>query len=247
MRRPSWRCARCPDQHRRRIRRLLARQPHVAEGIHAPRFESEPRALAYARRLGEFLQSADTKRWRAAPPAGNRDPVSGHIFFLGFPRSGTTLLEVVLEGHPDVVSLEENELLIDSACANSCGARGSRAALRAMPRYWSAARSILGRLAPVPASTCRDKSSWTSIRSTRSSCRSSHACSRSEDPVRLSRSARCRLELLSASISNERADLRTADAAGRRALLRCRHAARRLPHQRPEARYVPRAARGCRD
>ena len=30
---------------------------------------------------------------------------------LGFPRSGTTLLEVVLEGHPDVVSLEENELL----------------------------------------------------------------------------------------------------------------------------------------
>jgi hypothetical protein len=35
------------------------------------------------------------------------------VFVLGFPRSGTTLLEVVLEGHPRVASLEENELLID--------------------------------------------------------------------------------------------------------------------------------------
>jgi len=33
---------------------------------------------------------------------------------LGFPRSGTTLLEVILEGHPDVVSLEEKESFIDS-------------------------------------------------------------------------------------------------------------------------------------
>lgn len=81
--------------------------------IHAPRFDAEPRALAYARRLGELLQSADPTRWRAAPPAGNRDPASGHIFVLGFLRSGTTLLEIVLEGHPQVVSLEENESLID--------------------------------------------------------------------------------------------------------------------------------------
>jgi Sulfotransferase family len=36
------------------------------------------------------------------------------VFLLGFPRSGTTLLEVVLEGHPDVVSIEENELFIDA-------------------------------------------------------------------------------------------------------------------------------------
>jgi len=36
------------------------------------------------------------------------------VFLLGFPRSGTTLLEVILEGHPDVISLEEKESLIDS-------------------------------------------------------------------------------------------------------------------------------------
>jgi hypothetical protein len=35
------------------------------------------------------------------------------VFLLGFPRSGTTLLEVVLDGHPQVASLEEHELLTD--------------------------------------------------------------------------------------------------------------------------------------
>jgi hypothetical protein len=33
---------------------------------------------------------------------------------LGFPRSGTTLLEVVLDGHPGVASLDEHELLVDA-------------------------------------------------------------------------------------------------------------------------------------
>ena len=46
---------------------------------------------------------------RPAPAAPH--PAREHVFLLGFPRSGTTLLEVVLDGHPDVVSLEEHELL----------------------------------------------------------------------------------------------------------------------------------------
>jgi tetratricopeptide (TPR) repeat protein len=37
-----------------------------------------------------------------------------HIFLLGFPRSGTTLLEQVLAGHADVTALGEKETLIDS-------------------------------------------------------------------------------------------------------------------------------------
>jgi hypothetical protein len=37
-----------------------------------------------------------------------------HVFLLGFPRSGTTLLEVILEGHPQIASLEENESMIDA-------------------------------------------------------------------------------------------------------------------------------------
>jgi tetratricopeptide (TPR) repeat protein len=58
----------------------------------------------------------------AASAAGNRHAqtvdasvgVSGHVFLLGFPRSGTTLLEVVLDGHPRVASLDEHELLTEA-------------------------------------------------------------------------------------------------------------------------------------
>jgi hypothetical protein len=52
----------------------------------------------------------------AGPAAGPRPAAAierGHVFLLGFPRSGTTLLEVILDGHPQVVSLEEHELLTD--------------------------------------------------------------------------------------------------------------------------------------
>jgi tetratricopeptide (TPR) repeat protein len=41
--------------------------------------------------------------------------VREHIFLIGFPRSGTTLLEVVLDGHPQVASVEEHELLTEAA------------------------------------------------------------------------------------------------------------------------------------
>jgi tetratricopeptide (TPR) repeat protein len=81
---------------------------------HTPHFSQSPSALEYADALTRHFK-------RIAPQAAaDPDPVyasarepSGHVFLLGFPRSGTTLLEVVLEGHPNVVSLEENELLID--------------------------------------------------------------------------------------------------------------------------------------
>jgi Flp pilus assembly protein TadD len=45
--------------------------------------------------------------------AGTGADVGGHVFLLGFPRSGTTLLEVVLDGHPRVASLDEHELLTE--------------------------------------------------------------------------------------------------------------------------------------
>jgi hypothetical protein len=48
---------------------------------------------------------------RAGPGAGEK----AHVFLMGFPRSGTTLLEQVLASHPDVVSLEERETLTESA------------------------------------------------------------------------------------------------------------------------------------
>ncbi len=44
-------------------------------------------------------------------PAPRDDAPREHVFLLGFPRSGTTLLEQVLATHPDVVALEEKATL----------------------------------------------------------------------------------------------------------------------------------------
>ena len=60
------------------------------------------------------LLGASADGSRHATVAAGAD-VSDHVFLLGFPRSGTTLLEVVLDGHPRVASLDEHELLIDAA------------------------------------------------------------------------------------------------------------------------------------
>ena len=85
----------------------------ILREAHGPRFNSEPRARTYAQALVDFLERAGADAWRTAPLSMGREPASGHVFVLGFPRSGTTLLEVVLEGHPQVVSLEEHESLMD--------------------------------------------------------------------------------------------------------------------------------------
>jgi hypothetical protein len=67
------------------------------------------------RSMTRCYERARPQGWNTRAPLGP-DPscARGHVFLLGFPRSGTTLLEVILEGHPDVVSLEEKESLIDS-------------------------------------------------------------------------------------------------------------------------------------
>jgi tetratricopeptide (TPR) repeat protein len=81
---------------------------------YAAQFSAGQSAFDYARSLTQFCEGA-ARNWQAAEPAAeNPKGAAGHVFLLGFPRSGTTLLEVVLEGHPDVASLEEHELLIDS-------------------------------------------------------------------------------------------------------------------------------------
>ena len=46
---------------------------------------------------------------------GGDGPAGRHVFLLGFPRSGATLLEQALAGHGDVTALAETECLIDAA------------------------------------------------------------------------------------------------------------------------------------
>lgn len=62
------------------------------------------------RRLARWFQNADPAPWAGAPPDAS-PPVAGHVFLIGFPRSGATFLERVLAGHDQVVALEEASTL----------------------------------------------------------------------------------------------------------------------------------------
>jgi len=84
------------------------------------RFAERPGMLAYVAALTAALRDAGPHRGPSRPaPAPPAHPAQSatpgepreHVFLLGFPRSGTTLLEVILDGHPEVASLEEHELL----------------------------------------------------------------------------------------------------------------------------------------
>lgn len=59
------------------------------------------------RRLIDGVSASDFRRWRDAAPA-----VENRVALLtGFPRSGTTLLEQMLDSHPDLVSSEERDFI----------------------------------------------------------------------------------------------------------------------------------------
>jgi tetratricopeptide (TPR) repeat protein len=83
--------------------------------LYGDRFGAGADAFEYVRAMTRYFELARPEAWKARPPGDtDRAGVREHVFLLGFPRSGTTLIEIILEGHPNVVSLEEKESLIDS-------------------------------------------------------------------------------------------------------------------------------------
>jgi hypothetical protein len=117
------------------------------------------RRLFSARAAGHETETAKLKRLRAwfetAGPmaAGSSAPqdesgVAGHVLLVGFPRSGTTMLEQALGAHPEIVTLEEAPTLGDHYAAFLSGAQGlerlSRIsedeAARWRARYWEVVR-----------------------------------------------------------------------------------------------------------
>ena len=85
--------------------------------FYAHRFETPGTTAAdYCRWLAsQFEQAGDESEYRAdrqnEPQA--EDGSRGHVFLVGFPRSGTTLLENVLASHPDITALDERDTLGD--------------------------------------------------------------------------------------------------------------------------------------
>jgi tetratricopeptide (TPR) repeat protein len=123
------------------------------EAMYAARFKGPGAStpLDHAGRLISWFEAADRGAWREAPPAAP-DPADPrtHVFLVGFPRSGTTLLENVLAAHPDVVSLEERDCLgsafatylTSSDGLNRLARIGPAEAERERDSYWSKVRGF---------------------------------------------------------------------------------------------------------
>jgi tetratricopeptide (TPR) repeat protein len=62
--------------------------------------------------MTEFVAASDAGQWRPAPAAA-RTPV----FLIGFPRSGTTLVDQILASHPRITTLEERDNLLEAGQA----------------------------------------------------------------------------------------------------------------------------------
>ncbi|HUX74071.1 MAG TPA: sulfotransferase [Steroidobacteraceae bacterium] len=88
---------------------------HELRRVYAVRFAKGRDALDYARSMNSCFERTRPEIWSSrAPPDARCTGAAAHVFLLGFPRSGTTLLDVILKGHRDVVGLDDNESMIDA-------------------------------------------------------------------------------------------------------------------------------------
>ena len=83
-----------------------------------PLFEADgmESAPVRAQRLAAYFGNAAPRSWRAQSDAaafrpGAKSPLRTHVFLVGFPRSGTTLLEQILASHGEVEAMEERDCL----------------------------------------------------------------------------------------------------------------------------------------
>jgi tetratricopeptide (TPR) repeat protein len=84
----------------------------LTQEMHRARFEGRQGTTEYLRAFTAALQG---RSFPQTPRPLSTRPVKTHVFLAGFLRSGTTLLEQVLEGHPDIVTMPEKECMIDAA------------------------------------------------------------------------------------------------------------------------------------
>jgi Flp pilus assembly protein TadD len=107
-----------------------------------------------ARRIAAWLKTGLPQAWSssAGPDTVGSQDARRHVFLIGFPRSGTTLLERVLTSHPDIVALEEidalgvagNNLLdTDAGLANLAELKPEEAIER-RHLYWNSVRQAMG-------------------------------------------------------------------------------------------------------
>ena len=115
--------------------------------FHAPEAKGQEDEVSKLRRLATWIRSTPTE-WPPAPQRAAPNAAPSHIFLLGFPRSGTTLLEQVLAAHSRVSTLEEAPTLAAAYQAFLSDADACAALMRLEPEeaaawavhYWAGIR-----------------------------------------------------------------------------------------------------------
>ena len=77
----------------------LSQELSAAKGIDKTRF------LQFVENRRRYFTAENINRWPANQPDQTRQPV----FIIGFPRSGTTLIDTILRGHPSINVTEETD------------------------------------------------------------------------------------------------------------------------------------------
>jgi hypothetical protein len=127
----------------------------ILQALNTARAASREGEVEKLRRLKAWFEAADPADWAAAPQGADDGPgpvFPDPVFLVGFPRSGTTLLEQLLAGHPDVSALEEAptlaepyaEYMTDSKGLARLAALSPEAAAAGRARYWRTVRELGG-------------------------------------------------------------------------------------------------------
>ena len=121
----------------------------ILRQLYAERAAGRPGETAKAQALTAALEATALELW-AEPLLASpvEDEAEVHVFLVGFPRSGTTLLEQALAGHPRVCALEERPTLaepIDAFLTSRAGVErlarlGADEAAEWRRRYWAGVR-----------------------------------------------------------------------------------------------------------
>jgi len=108
--------------------------------------------LAFVERLTRWIERQDPAVWRdPAPAQAAPSPVRCHVFLLGYPRSGNTLVENILASLAEVRTLEERptlaeadrEFLHDKAALDRLVHLDAALASRHREAYWRRVRADL--------------------------------------------------------------------------------------------------------
>ncbi|MBB4860251.1 tetratricopeptide (TPR) repeat protein [Novosphingobium chloroacetimidivorans] len=110
-----------------------------------------PSHRAYIERIADQVTVAPAGQ-EVAPVAGE---AAGHVFLIGYPRSGTTLVENILASAPGVVALEERDTLADTddvlvdndGVMADLGSLDPEEIVRLRAAYWGRVRGYGGEVA----------------------------------------------------------------------------------------------------